>query len=139
MGILTDFYVASRSQADDVLAGKTAKLKKLEGKSIDEVKLASLEKITAKTLGAKVKAGDTELLTDQEGEQWVFLVSPSLVDLLAKAGKDTAAIAKAWAATEELKNDGWRLADVKKLVDALVLLAADAKKSNKDLLLWMSL
>jgi hypothetical protein len=139
MGILTDFYVASRSEADAILAGKTAKLKKLESKSIDEVKLASLEKIAAKTFGKKVKAGDTKLLTDQENEQWVFLVSPSLVDLLAKAGEDTAAIAKAWAATEELKKDGWRLADVKKLVDALVVIAADAKKAKKDLLLWMSL
>ncbi|HEY2365781.1 MAG TPA: hypothetical protein VGH87_05310 [Polyangiaceae bacterium] len=139
MGMLTDFYVAPRSAAKDILAGKAAKLKKLESKSIDEVKLASLEKITAKALGAKVKAGESKLLTDEDGEQWVFLVSPSLVDLLVKAGDETASIAKAWAATEEAKRDGWRAADVKKLVDRLVELAADAKKSGKDLLLFMSL
>ena len=78
MGLLSDFFVASRSAAADVLAGNTAKLKKLETKSIDGVKLASLEKITAKALGAKAVAGDTELLTDEENEEWVFLVSPSL-------------------------------------------------------------
>jgi hypothetical protein len=135
MGILTDFYVAPRSAASDILAGKTAKLKKLEGKEVDTLKLESLEKVVAKTLKAKVKAGNSKLLTDEDGEQWVFLVSPSLVDLLTKAGDKTAAIAKAWAPELE----GWKQSDVKKLVDSLVVLAADAKKSGKDLLLWVSL
>lgn len=139
MGILSDFYVAPRSAAQDVLAGNTSKLKKLEGKSIDGVKLASLEKITAKTLGAKAKAGDTELLTDEEAEQWVFLVSPSLIPLLAKAGAKTAAIAKAWAATAEMKADGFTPGTAKKFLDDLVALAGIATKAKKDLLLKMSL
>jgi hypothetical protein len=95
---------------------------------------ASLEKITAKALRAKAVAGDTELLTDEESEAWVFLVSPSLVPLLAKAGEKTAAIAKTWSATAEMKADGWTAAATKKLVDDLITLAGAATKSQTDVL-----
>ena len=139
MGILTDFYAAPRASAEKILAGKAAKLPKVTSKGIDEVKLTSLDAIARKQLSAKGKPGEATLLTDQDAEQWVFLVSPALVALLARAGAKAGAIAKAWAATEEMKRDGWSPAETKELVDQLVALAATATKTKVDMLLWMSL
>jgi len=138
MGILTDFYVAPRSAADAILRGKTAKLKRFEAKRIDPVKLASLEKVAAEALGGKGSPGETVLLTDEDAEQWVFLVSPSLVALLARAGAKTAAIAKSWAATPD-KSERWTAATAKQVLASLIALAVDATKTKRDLLLRMSL
>jgi hypothetical protein len=61
--------------------------------------------------------GETTILTDQDAEQWVFLVSRSLVALLAKLEK-VDPVAKKWA--PDFKVDGWNAAQVKKALSALV-------------------
>jgi len=130
MALITDFYVAPASSAAKVLAGVgTKKLSRYETKGILDTKLEALERLLKGD-------GETTLLTDQDAEQWVFRVSPSLVALLAKL-KTVDPVAKKWAL--EFKADGWTVAQTKKALSALVKLAIEATATKQDLLLSMSL
>jgi hypothetical protein len=130
--VLTDFFVASASSAAKLLSGVgTKKLSRYETKGIDPTKLESLERLLK-------SEGETTMLTDEDAEQWVFLVSPSLVALLAKLDK-VEPVAKKWAATAELKADRWTVEQAKKAISALVALAIEATAKKQDLLLRMSL
>jgi hypothetical protein len=130
MAVLTDFFVAPASSAAKLLAGVgTKKLSHYETKSIDPSRLESLERLLK-------SEGETTILTDQDAEQWVFLVSPTLVALLAKL-KKVDPVAKKWA--PELKADGWTVAEAKQAISALVALAIEATAKKQDLLLRMSL
>ncbi|HEV7558365.1 MAG TPA: hypothetical protein VGO00_23005 [Kofleriaceae bacterium] len=136
MALITDFYVAPASEASKILDGTGTKNRSSYlTKSLDTVKLESLEKILAKR-GSKL--GGTKIVTDQEAEQWVFVVSPSLVALLAKLS-DVDAVAKKWAATPELKADGFTVALAKQAIRKLATLAAEAATAKQQLLLMMSL
>jgi hypothetical protein len=148
--VLTDFFVASASSAAKLLSGVgTKKLSRYETKGIDPTKLESLERLLK-------SEGETTVLTDEDAEQWVFLVSPSLVALLAKLDKVEPrstrekpsqmllralwrTVAKKWAATAELKADRWTVEQAKKAISALVALAIEATAKKQDLLLRMSL
>jgi len=130
MALLTDFYVAPKSSAAKVLAGVgTKKLSRYETKCIDPTRLESLERLLK-------SEGETTILTAQDAEQWVFLVSPTLVALLAKLEKIDP-VAKKWA--PEFKADGWTVAQTKKAITALIALAIEATAKKQDLLLSMSL
>ena len=136
MALITDFYVAPASAAAKILDGTgTNKRSSYQTKSIDPLKLEMLENILAKR-GAKI--GDTAVVTDQDAEQWVAVVSPTLVALLAKLS-DVDAAAKKWAAMPEMKADGVPLKRVKETLVKLVELAVEAATTKQQLLLLMSL
>lgn len=139
MGILTDFYAAPRALADGILDGtKTKGFPKFACKGLDPVKLESLEVIAAKLAKAKGKRGETDMLTDEAAEQWVLLVSPRLVGLLAKE-PDVDALVEAWMKTPELRADKWTAKAATAVVEGLMKLAVAATKEKCDVLLWMSL
>jgi hypothetical protein len=141
MGLLTDFFVAPRAKANQILDGSGTKgVRSVQLKGLDPVKLASLETILAKQQKRKSsKPGDLPMLTDEAAEQWMFLVPPSLVELLANVGKDAKTVATAWAKTPELKADHWSESVAARTIAELGALAAEAIAKKSDLLLRMSM
>src|SRR3954468_20325544 len=117
MAMLTDFVVAPVSSTAKVLAGTNKKtISHYQTRGIDPTRIAALGKLLN-------NEGETTLLTDEDAEQWVFRVSPSLVVLLANLDS-IGATAKRWNAA--FKPDGWTHAMTKLALSVLVALSKNA-------------
>jgi hypothetical protein len=136
--MVTDFFAVPRACAHALLNGDTSGLPALELSCVDPVKLASLERLLGRALRKGGRAGATEMLSQRDAEQWVLLVPASLVELLACAGDVALEVGTEWAATRELKADGWTAPDAREAVAALCELARQAMSSQTDVLLRMS-
>jgi hypothetical protein len=140
MGLLTDFYVAPRTQARAILDDPEKggfPCEQLKG--IDPVKLESLGACLAKQLGRTASKDEALLLSDEDAEDSVFLVPPDIVALLADIGDGSAAAGAAWAQTEELKLDRWTAQLAADTIARLGKLATQARAHSVDLLLRISL
>jgi hypothetical protein len=140
MGLLSDFYVARRENAKEVLAGNANKQwPRVELKGLDPVKLASLQRALAEHLGREPGETTAKLLTDQDAEQWVLLVPEPLVEMLAEGERAHDAVAKAWVASGALELEGWTVATAKRTLATLARVAGKARASHTDLLLRLSM
>ena len=138
MGMLTRFFVAPRTGAQAILDGQTQGMSALELKSVDLVKLASLERVLGRVLGSDGRGGPTEMLSHKAGEAWVLLVPATLVDLLTRASEVAAEVGADWASTRELKDESWTAAEATVAVSQLAALACEARWSEKDVLVKLS-
>ncbi len=150
MGILTDLFVASDGEIDDALVeeGPAQRFPTIEGKSVDTVKITSLNGIATNRNYDLARGGLEQLLSEvtevrDAGEEgpWVFRLPGALVSALATADEERLAeINNAWAATDEWKLDGVVTPDdIRWLVDDLAALARKARAAGKNVYLWLSL
>ena len=81
-----------------------------------------------------------ELASDGTDGPWVYRVPDQLTARLAETPEsDLPQYAKAWAATEEFRLDGWETADALELLTDLHGLAKTAVTKRLSVLMWMSL
>jgi len=142
-GVLTDVVIADEGEAPAV-AADAAPSRRWPGvvaTGLDQVKLARLWALLAgQEFRDELVFEFAPLHEVSEDGPWVFRVPAALRELLASADEArAAAIADAWAATEELELDGWEPDAVGSLLGALRSLARTARLSGKPLLMWVSL
>lgn len=143
MGVLTDFVVADRGDAQRVCdAGCPSRdFDGIDAKGIDAVKLGTLHAIV--TGGGYDPSFIGELLCDGgEDGPWVCEVPPDSVRRLAILTPDQLAEAgRKWAATEEFspKCDNWPPERVQEVLGDLATLYKRAVNEGKPVLMWMSL
>ena len=150
MGILSDLFVATDAEIDDAVVeeGPAERFPAVEAKSVDDVKLTSLNGIaTGRSFDLDDGIFDrlyeeVPLLRDggEEGP-WVFRVPAPLVSALASADDGRLGeINEAWARTEEWQAEGVVAPDdTQWLVDDLARLARDAEAAGKNVYVWVSL
>ncbi|HXS72651.1 MAG TPA: hypothetical protein VN725_01300 [Rhodanobacteraceae bacterium] len=111
MGIITDFVIALDSDAEAIgqSASPADQWPTVQAKGVETVKLASLYCVAIGTpYGKQIQRSFSLVGGDKDEGPWVFQF-PSEV-LHAIASIDDArlpSVAKEWAATEELRRDGW--------------------------------
>jgi hypothetical protein len=144
MGVLTDFVVADRGDAQRVCdaACPSEEFSGLDTKGIDPVKLGTLHAVLTDTeFNSSFISGDPLATGGDEGP-WVMEVPPNLVQRLAKLDtKGVAAAAAKWAKTEEFspRYDNWPTAAVHEVLAELAKLCSKAAAAKKSVLMWMSL
>lgn len=144
MGVLTDFVVADRRDAQRVCdaACPSEEFSGLDAKGIDPVKLGTLYAILTETDFDPAFIKDEPLAMGGDDGPWVIEVPVDLVLRLAKLdAQGVAATAAKWANTDEFspKYDNWPAEDVHELLAELVDLCAKAAAAKKSVLMWMSL
>jgi hypothetical protein len=143
MGVLTDFVVAKREQADQVARSSCAsdEFDRIDAKGISEETLADLYAVLS---GEEVEAGfmsDALLAsrTPQDGP-WVFEVPAPLVRLVAALGpKQLADVASEWAETNEVNADFWSLEDLTVCLARIATQCRRAEAKGESLLMWVCL
>jgi hypothetical protein len=143
MGVLTDFVVADRADAQRVCDSvcPNQAFAGLDAKGIDAVKLGTLHAILT---GGKFDLsflGDT-LCSGGEDGPWVFEVSPDFVQRLARLNaRQLRSAGTKWAATEEFspKYDNWQADAVHQMLRELAALCKRANQEGKAVLMWMCL
>ena len=144
MGVLTDFVVADRGDAQRVFdaACPSEEFSGLDAKGIDPVKLGTLYALlTGTEFNPSFISGDPLASGGDEGP-WVMEVPPDLVQRLARLdAKGVATAAAKWANTEEFspKYDNWPAEAVHEVLAELAKLCAKAVAAKKGVLMWMSL
>ncbi len=144
MGVLTDFVIANRSDAQKVCdsACPARDFSGLDAKGFDPVKLGTLYAIV---IGADIDpstVGVPPLATGGDEGPWVTEVPPHLVEQLARLdAKRIAQVANDWAKTDEFspQYDHWPLKAVHDVLDDLARLCVRAAAEKKSVLMWMSL
>jgi hypothetical protein len=143
MGVLTDFVVADRADAQRVCDSDcpSQDFAGLDAKGIDTVKLSTLHAILT---GGEFDAsfmGDT-LCSGGEDGPWVFEVPADLAQRLAKLGaRQLRSVGAEWDATEEFspKYDNWPAEAVQQVLRDLAALRRRAAGEGKAVLMWMCL
>lgn len=148
MGILCDYFIAAGDEEAALTAtwpggpsDSPAALPTIDLKGLDPiVPMATLESMIAGGDPVElVTANAGALVTDPQGEVWVYRLSDALTDALAGASPDRLRqVAEPWSRTEELagrRNPGELAQDLGELAD----LAKQARSSGGALYCWMSL
>ena len=143
MGVLTDFVVADRTDAQRVCDSDcpSRDFAGLDAKGIDPVKLGTLHAVLAGGDFDPSSLGDM-LCSGGEDGPWVSEVPPDLVRRLAAlTPRQLAAAGKKWAATEEFspKCDDWPAEAVQQVLSDLAALCKRAVGEGKAVLMWMCL
>ena len=142
MGVLSDFLVVDRSEAQRVCGSScpSRDFAGLDAKGIDTVKLDSLYDIV---VGGECDQSIHQSICDGgEDGPWVHEVPPLLVQRLASlAATELTAVGTQWAATEEFspRYDNWPVEDVQCVLTELTALCKNAVTEGKSVLLWMCL
>jgi len=145
--MLTDLISARAEEAQAILStpGHANIWPTLEAKTVDQVKLASLAFILkGKPLddGPVIEYMKTFENLASAGEEgpWLNLLPIDLVEYLARLRDDQiAAVATAWAATEEARLDRWNAKEVESFVRELSAFAGSARAQDRMVMLWACL
>jgi hypothetical protein len=145
MGMMTEFYLADRSEAQELAAELQPNTRwdgLTEWKGVDEIKLMSLYSCAVAQRGALPEQLSSEppLATEADGAVMVFLVDTRIVQAMFDLDKKAqVAVATAWQQSEECIQDGWTTKDARKFVTEFIELASMATSRQSDVLLWMVL
>jgi hypothetical protein len=138
MGILTDFFIATRRQAESInlARGPSEHFPTHHGKWIDPVKLAKLYKIVLKKQGAK---GQHPIRVDRDGEVLLFEVPLEVIESLAALDDAGAArVRDTWFATEEFAHDRWDRPGLEEWFTGFRNLLCEAAREKRGVYLWLS-
>jgi hypothetical protein len=138
--VLAELFAANPLEIDDDLLenGPHGRHSTVEAKSLTLVSIASLGRILG--VGTYDQMFDQAASDHREassGESGVVLVPSALCDALV-ATAELEAAAASWAATEELRRDGWRPEDALPVLQELAELARN-RTENQTVWLWWSL
>jgi hypothetical protein len=145
--MLIDLIAAKAEEAQAILStsGHATVWATLEARTVDHVKLASLAFILKgkppedEPVIAYMKSFENLVSASDDGP-WINLLPADLVEDLARLSEDkVAVVARAWAATEEAKLDGWNEEDVSLFLREFSVFAASAIAQEKNILLWVCL
>jgi hypothetical protein len=142
MGVLTDFVVVDRSDAQRVCESHcpSRDFAGLDAKGIDTVKLGKLHAILR---GGELDPSIHQPVCDGgEDGPWVFEVPSDLLRRLTEfSPSELAEAGRKWAAIEEFspKYDNWRPAAVQQVLGDIAALCRRAVGEGKAVLMWMSL
>jgi hypothetical protein len=146
MGVLTDFVVASVSDAQRVGESSSCPSRDFDGldaKGIDTVKLGSLYSVlTGEPTDPGLSGRCTLLFMASDEGPWVMQVPEDLVKLLAElAPKELGSVAAAWAQTEEFSPayENWPVTLVQEVLEGIAELCRQAVAEGKAVLMWMCL
>lgn len=140
MGILSDFFLASRGAVPHYAGGRgLAPEDVCSGKRITPLEAGHMLAILRGGGDAVELCGAFELLTPEEADEWTMSVPDDMVDALAAL--DAAAITRAAeqlavATSDEL---GWSPADFEPLLTKLAALGRRARAQGKAMYLWNSM
>jgi hypothetical protein len=144
MGVLTDFVVADRNDAQRVCDSDcpSQEFAGLDAKGIDAVKLGALHAIlTGGELDPSFMA-DGSVCSRGEDGPWVFEVPADLVQRLARLNaRQLRAVGAKWAATEEFspRYENWPAEAVQQVLADLARLCKQAVGEGKAVLMWLCL
>jgi hypothetical protein len=144
MGVLTDFVVARREQAEQVLrsVNPAEEFDSLDAKGINPDTLAALYAILSGELHDQDFVGEPFLFEENPESRWVFEVPARLVSLLAAMGpKRLDDVASAWAALRwEIEFAfGWTVEEVRAVLAGLADLCREAQAKDQSVLMWVCL
>jgi hypothetical protein len=143
MGVLTDFVVANRGDAQRVCNSTcpSQEFAGLDAKGIDMVKLGELHALlTGGTVNRSFMG--KSICSGGEDGPWVFEVPPDLVQrLVCLDTRQLVSVGERWAATEEFspKYDNWPTEAVQQVLRDLAALCKRANDEGKAVLMWMCL
>lgn len=143
MGVLTDFVVADRAEAQRVCDSPcpSRDFAGIDAKGIDTVKLGTLHAILDAPEG--VSSFDDMILCDNGDDgPWVLEVPADLVRRLAALDSERLrSVAAGWAATDEFhsRSGSWPTEDVRQTLEELAALCRRAVEEGKAVLLWTCL
>jgi hypothetical protein len=148
LGVLSELVIALKSEAHAV-AECDSPSRDWHGvvwKGLDPITLASLwsilegEELDVDNVVSRSSRIQLAVEDSNDGP-WVFAIPEamrdSLAELAAECEDKIEGVARAWAATDELKD--WDYSDVAELLQDVIDLADGARLERKDLLLWISL
>jgi hypothetical protein len=144
MGVLTDFVVADREDAQRVCDSDcpSQDFAGLDAKGIDTVKLGTLYAILTGGEFDPSFMDRASLCSGGEEGPWVFEVPADLVQRLARLNaRQLLSVAAQWAATEEFsaRFDNWPGDAVRQVLEDLAGLCRRAAEDGKAVQMWMSL
>ena len=138
--MITDFFVAERSDAAAIAANPSAFRPALCVKRLDNTVLADLWAAISSSAETASLQGEDYLLFNGDGGPWVFELPDDLVNGLAELPDDRLdSVCSGWAAGEEMQYFGISPGDLRRPLGDLRLVAGEAQRANKRLLLMMSL
>lgn len=143
MGILTDFVIAPRDDADAI--GESLRpadrWPTLEGKGVDTIKITALYCVlTDQDYDDDLHDSIRPVAGDVEDGPWVFEIPADFVKEFAGLdAEDIPEVAEAWAETEELEMDGWGADDAAAFITELREHAQKSLDAKASLFLWLSL
>ena len=144
MGLLSDFFIATRAEVDSLGAdeGPASSFPTVRARSIEVVKLTRLQCIIDGSLldDHLGQLGSMLVRSDGDDGPWVFLVPDVIAGTLAQSdGTELQQIANAWALIDEWKMDGGTPEEIVRLLTDLGSLAKRAIIEHREMYLWVSL
>jgi hypothetical protein len=143
MGLITDFVVASDSEAKAIGQSERPadKWPTFEARRVETIKLAYLYCVATGSRYSDEIAGSFSFVGgDQEEGPWVFQFPTSVLQIIAGI-EDTkvSSIAEKWILTEEFQRDKWTVEGAADFIEQLRNLARQAVKNGLSLFLWVCL
>jgi hypothetical protein len=137
--MLGEFFTATPDEIDERLIGEGpySRFPTVEAKTVSSVSISTL----GECLGAGAYAELFERIESRQaahGEAGIDQVPREIRDALADA-EDLDAVAERWAATDELKMDGWEPVETRQVVGDLARLAREARDAEQPVWFWWSL
>lgn len=135
MGVLSDFVIADKSEAEAIGASDNpSSWPTLTGwRGIESIKLSTLYcSITGETYTNDLQKSFSLVGGDKIEGPWVFLFPEKVKDCFAKfnlARLDD--VAKSWTATEEMKMDRWNAEDAGEFIKQITEHAKSASEQKK--------
>lgn len=143
MGLLTDFVIAGEDEAGDLATAvrPAERWPTLECKGVEMVKISTLFAAATGTPPDDDLPGSFELAGEGRDEgPWVFRIPENIAGAIAGIAPDELpAVAARWAATEELRLDGWSAGEAAEVIGQLRGHAKKAIEARSTLFLWLSL
>jgi hypothetical protein len=143
MGVLTDFVVADRGDAQRVCQSRcpSRDFSGMDAKGLDGIKLGSLWTILTGVESGPAFKNDT-LCSGGEDGPWVFEVPADLVQQIARlSSSQLSSAGSRWGETEEFlpKYDNWSAEEVQQMLQGLAVLCKRAVAQGQAVLMWMCL
>ena len=142
--MLTDYFIASPAELQTLRIQTTPadRFPAVRAKSADTVKLAALQRILATAGSDPVLAVLKCRVVGEPTSQgpWLFAVPAVLTDVLARLTEsEVAQVAGQWADTQEWRLDRGSRELIASVLGELHALAQNARSTDREMFLWMSL
>ncbi len=144
MGLLSDFFVASKSEMDslDIQQSPAKNLPSVQARRVEVVKVVQLQCIIDGSLFNDHLDDLDNMIVKEASDDgpWVLAVPKIITETLASAdSRKIEDIGRSWALTKEWQTDGGNPEDVIPLVKQIGELAKRAQLEVKALYLWVCL
>ena len=140
MGMLSDFYIAARTDSPEYDCGPDFPAEeRCQLRGMTPLESAGILAALRGVEDSVALMDEFELLTPQEAEEWIYLVPQDMVDELAKLEGEKLNKVAQQSSVNNAEELPWAPEDYIELFTKLSALAKRAKVSEKVMYLWVSL